>query len=139
MAKATRAQTKWKPPFTGGFSTYSVDDIKAAKRFYEETLGLDVPDDEMGGLTLEIPDGPTVYLYPKDDHQAATFTVLNLQVDDIDDAVDALTERGIEFLEYDEPMTTDEKGIFRGGESGDGPNIAWFEDPAGNILAVIEG
>jgi catechol 2,3-dioxygenase-like lactoylglutathione lyase family enzyme len=137
MAKAAKAKTEWESPFTGGFSSFSVDDLKAAKEFYGETLGLEVTKDEEG-LSIEMPDGITVFAYPKEDHQPATFTILNLQVDDIETAVDALAERGIEFLQYDKPIKTDEKGIFRGAKSGKGPNIAWFEDPAGNILSVIE-
>ena len=138
MAKASKAKSKWEAPFTGGFSTYSVDDVKAAKKFYGETLGLKVTEQEEG-LALEVPGDTTLFLYPKQDHEPAIFTVLNLQVDDVAEAVDSLTERGVEFLQYDKPMKTDDKGIFWGGKSGKGPNIAWFEDPAGNILSVIEG
>lgn len=124
--------------FTEAFSSFSVNDTEAAKKFYGETLGLNVFDEEEG-IGIKFEGGGQVFLYPKDDHESATFTVLNLTVDDIDQAVDDLTGRGIEFESYDGEMQTDEKGIFRGGDTGRGPNIAWFKDPAGNILSVIEG
>jgi catechol 2,3-dioxygenase-like lactoylglutathione lyase family enzyme len=116
------------------FSGFSVDDIAKAKQFYGETLGLDVTE-ENGLLTLHIAgDRPTV-VYPKPNHTPASFTILNFPVDDIESAVDQLTARGIRFERYEgTPMATDEKGIFRGG----GPLIAWFTDPAGNVLSVIE-
>lgn len=132
MAQA--AETRKETIFTGAFSTFSVDDIKAAKEFYSETLGLDVAKEEEGlGINF---DDNKVFLYPKDDHEPATFTVFNLQVANIDEAVDELSSRGIEFESYGGDIETDEKGIFRGGDTG--PNIAWFKDPAGNILSVIE-
>jgi predicted enzyme related to lactoylglutathione lyase len=116
------------------FSGFSVDDIAKAKQFYGETLGLDVTE-ENGLLTLHIAgDRPTV-VYPKPNHTPASFTILNFPVDDIESAVDQLTARGIRFERYEgTPMATDEKGIFRGG----GPLIAWFTDPAGNVLSVLE-
>jgi predicted enzyme related to lactoylglutathione lyase len=123
--------------FTGAFSSYSVDDIAAAKQFYSRTLGIDVSETDEG-LELHIEDSGSVFLYPKEDHEPATFTVLNFTVDDIDAAVNELTTRGITFESYEGEMKTDEKGIFRGAEHGDGPNIAWFKDPAGNFLSVIE-
>jgi catechol 2,3-dioxygenase-like lactoylglutathione lyase family enzyme len=117
------------------FSGYSVDDIPAAKRFYEETLGIRVTE-ENDNLTLHLADGqrPTL-VYPKGEaHEPASFTVLNFPVDDVEAAVDDLTARGIEFERYEgSEIETDEKGIFRGG----GPLIAWFKDPAGNVLSVI--
>ncbi len=113
------------------FSTFSADDIPRAKQFYGETLGLDVAD-EMDGLALHLAGGGEVFVYPKEDHEPASFTVLNFPVDDIDEAVDELTEAGVEFERY-EGMELDEKGIYRG----EGPTIAWFKDPAGNILSVI--
>jgi catechol 2,3-dioxygenase-like lactoylglutathione lyase family enzyme len=115
------------------FSGFSTDDIPAAKRFYEETLGIEVTE-ENGMLTLELEGGarPTL-VYPKPDHQPATFTILNFQVKPIEDAVRELGDRGVEFERY-EGMEFDELGIMRGG----GPPIAWFKDPAGNILSVIE-
>ncbi|MCP9486296.1 MAG: VOC family protein [Gaiellaceae bacterium MAG52_C11] len=114
------------------FSTFSADDIPRAKQFYGETLGLDVAD-EMDGLALHLAGGGEVFVYPKDDHAPASFTVLNFPVEDIDEAVDKLTEAGVEFERY-EGMELDEKGINRG----EGPTIAWFKDPAGNILSVLE-
>lgn len=113
------------------FATFSADDIPRAKQFYGETLGLDV-DDEMDGLALHLAGGGEVFVYPKDDHEPASFTVLNFPVEDIDVAVDRLTEAGVEFEHY-EDMELDEKGINRG----EGPAIAWFKDPAGNILSVL--
>jgi catechol 2,3-dioxygenase-like lactoylglutathione lyase family enzyme len=117
------------------FSTFAVDDVPRAKQFYGETLGLDVTD-EMGGLALELAGGTTVFVYPKPDHTPASFTVLNFPVDDVEAAVDQLTAAGVRFERYEGEIATDEKGIHRGGE---GPAIAWFTDPAGNILSVLEG
>jgi catechol 2,3-dioxygenase-like lactoylglutathione lyase family enzyme len=115
------------------FSGYSVDDVPRAKQFYEETLGLDVTEDGPG-IVLNLSGGHNVLVYGKDDHQPATFTVLNFEVDDIEAAVDGLTERGVQFERYEgTEVETDEKGIFRGG----GPLIAWFKDSAGNVLSVI--
>jgi catechol 2,3-dioxygenase-like lactoylglutathione lyase family enzyme len=115
------------------FSGFSSNDIPASKRFYGETLGLDVSD-EMGGLGLHLAGGVEVFIYPKDNHVPATFTVLNFRVDDIEAAVDRLTEAGVTFERYD-GFEQDEKGIARGDE---GPAIAWFKDPAGNILSVLQ-
>jgi len=123
--------------FADAFSSFSVDNMKAAKEFYGEILGLNVVE-EGPALGIKFETGSKVFLYPKDDHESATFTVLNLKVSDIDAAVDDLTTRGIEFEIYGGEMQTDEKGIFRGADTGHGPNIAWFKDPAGNILSVIE-
>ena len=117
---------------TKAFSGFSADDIPRARQFYAETLGLKVTEAN-GLLTLHIAgDRPTI-IYPKPDHTPAAFTILNFPVDDIDAAVDALAARGVEFERYD-GMEQDEKGISRG----PGPEIAWFKDPAGNILAVLE-
>jgi len=118
---------------TRAFSGFSVDDLSKAWTFYGETLGLRVTEDN-GLLTLHIAgDRPTV-VYPKPDHTPASFTVLNFPVDDIEAAVGQLTERGVRFERYQGTgIETDEKGIFRGG----GPLIAWFKDPAGNVLSVI--
>jgi predicted enzyme related to lactoylglutathione lyase len=113
------------------FQTLAVDDIPRAKQFYAETLGLDV-EDEMGGLLLKLKSG-NVFVYPKDDYAPATFTVLNFEVGDVDSAVDELTAAGVRFERYD-GFEQDEKGIARGPE---GPTIAWFTDPAGNIFSVI--
>jgi predicted enzyme related to lactoylglutathione lyase len=117
---------------TKAFSTFSSDDVPRATQFYGETLGLNVSD-EMGGLGLHLAGGGEVFVYPKDDHVPASFTVLNFPVDDVDAAVDQLTAAGVSFERYD-GFDQDEKGIFRG----EGPTIAWFKDPAGNILSVIE-
>jgi catechol 2,3-dioxygenase-like lactoylglutathione lyase family enzyme len=116
------------------FSGFSVDDIPKAKEFYGGTLGLEVS--ESGGmLTLRLGGGASVLVYPKRNHSPATFTVLNFPVDDVDDAVRELTGRGVRFEIYSHPdPATDERGIFRQG----GPTIAWFKDPAGNIISVLE-
>lgn len=119
---------------TKAFSGFSVDDIPRAKEFYGETLGLEVSE-ENGLLNLHIAGDRDTLVYPKPDHQPASFTILNFPVSDIEAAVDQLAERGIEFERYEgTEIETDEKGIFRG----EGPLIAWFKDPAGNVLAVIE-
>jgi predicted enzyme related to lactoylglutathione lyase len=114
------------------FSSFSVNDLKKAKDFYGQTLGLKVSESEMG---LEIHPGDTgVFIYPKPNHAPATFTVLNFLVDDINKAVDELKHNGVRFEHYDGEIKTDEKGIHRNG----GPSIAWFKDPAVNILSVLE-
>ncbi len=120
------------------FSGFSVDDFDQAKEFYGQTLGLDI---EMApqGLRLKLARGE-VFIYPKLNHAPATYTVLNFQVDDIDKAVDELLAKGVSFEHYDsEQLKTDAKGICRGRAAGYGPDIAWFKDPAGNILAVLHG
>ena len=118
------------------FSSFSVDDIQKAKAFYTETLGLEVAE-SYGGLSLTIANGGTVMVYPKPDHTPATFTVLNFQVDNLEEAVDTLTAAGVQFEQYDmEMIHTDEKGISR--SDGDGPSMAWFTDPSGNIFALME-
>ncbi|MGH2985131.1 MAG: VOC family protein [Solirubrobacterales bacterium] len=119
---------------TKAYSGFSVDDVAEAKRFYGETLGLRVSE-EHGNLALHIAGDRDTLVYPKDDHTPASFTILNFPVDDIEAAVDALAERGVSFERYaGTELETDEKGIFRGG----GPLIAWFKDPAGNVLSVIQ-
>ncbi len=117
------------------FSGFSVSDLDAARRFYEDTLGLRVSDvPEMGGLLrLHLGSGADVLVYAKDDHSPATYTVLNFPVPDVEKAVDELAARGVRFEQYENPPT-DEKGIMRAG----GPLIAWFTDPAGNVFSVIE-
>jgi catechol 2,3-dioxygenase-like lactoylglutathione lyase family enzyme len=116
------------------FSSFSVNDIQKAKDFYGRTLGLEVSESE-GLLRLQLAGGTNVLIYPKSNHAAASFTILNFPVDNVEKAVDELTKRGVRFEIYDEPnLKTDRKGIFRGG----GPVIAWFKDPAGNILSVLE-
>jgi catechol 2,3-dioxygenase-like lactoylglutathione lyase family enzyme len=115
------------------FSGFSVDDPAAARRFYEETLGLRVSDVEMGGMMrLDLGGGGHVLVYAKPDHTPASFTVLNFPVPDVEKAVDELTARGVRFEQYEDPPT-DAKGIMREG----GPLIAWFTDPAGNVFSVI--
>jgi catechol 2,3-dioxygenase-like lactoylglutathione lyase family enzyme len=119
------------------FSTFSVDDLDAARQFYGQTLGLEVKETEMGVIELHAADDHQVIVYPKPDHQPATFTVLNFPVADIEGAVDGLISRGLKMERYDAPeMQADERGI--AGGDGNGPRIAWFKDPAGNILSVIE-
>ena len=119
---------------TKAFSGFSVDDIPRAKQFYGETLGLKVSE-ENGMLTLHLAGDRPTLVYPKTDHEPASFTILNFQVEDVEAAVDALSERGVSFERYEgSELETDEKGVFRGG----GPLIAWFKDPAGNVLSVIE-
>lgn len=120
------------------FSSYSIDDQVVAKQFYSEVLGLMVDEDWMG-IKLTFPSGQTVFMYQKDDHVPATFTVLNFPVESIDAAVDELTSKGIVMERYDPmPAPQDEKGILRGRDAGMGPDIAWFKDPAGNILSILE-
>ncbi len=122
---------------TTAFSSFAVDDIDAARRFYSETLGLRVSDVDMGPglLTLHLAGDRDTMIYPKPDHRPATYTVLNFAVDDVDAAVDGLTERGVRFERYEGTENeTDERGVFRG----DGPLIAWFTDPAGNVLSVVQ-
>jgi catechol 2,3-dioxygenase-like lactoylglutathione lyase family enzyme len=119
------------------FSGFSVNDLPTAKKFYTETLGLNVENDGVG-VRLHLPGGGTVFAYPKRDHQPATFTILNFVVDNIDAAVDQLASRGVQFEHYDKEPKTDEKGILRGRAQNRGPDIAWFKDPAGNFLSVIE-
>jgi catechol 2,3-dioxygenase-like lactoylglutathione lyase family enzyme len=116
------------------FSGYSADDLEAAEKFYGETLGLDVAMED-AGLALRIPGRNPIFIYPKDNHEPATYTVLNFPVPDIEKAVDELTAKGVQFEQYGEGFGQDEKGISRGEY---GPPIAWFKDPAGNILSVIE-
>ena len=114
------------------FSSFSVSDLQKAKEFYGQTLGLKVKESEMG---LEIRPGETdVFIYPKPNHAPASFTVLNFLVDDINKAVDELKKNGVRFEQYEGEIKTDEKGIHHNG----GPAIAWFKDPAGNILSVLE-
>ena len=116
------------------FSGFSANDIGKAKEFYGSTLGLKVSESH-GLLTLHLAGGNNVLIYPKPNHTPATFTVLNFPVDNVDQAADELSKRGVRFEIYDRPeIKTDKNGIMRG----DGPTIAWFKDPAGNILSVIE-
>ncbi|HEY7418483.1 MAG TPA: VOC family protein [Ktedonobacteraceae bacterium] len=119
---------------TKAFSGFSVNDIQKAKEFYSQTLGLDVSE-SYGLLQLHIAGGTNILVYPKENHIPATFTILNFPVNDIEQAVDDLSRRGVRFESYNEgSLVTDEKGIAHG----EGPKIAWFKDPAGNILSVLE-
>jgi catechol 2,3-dioxygenase-like lactoylglutathione lyase family enzyme len=122
---------------SNAFSSFSVDDLDKARQFYGDTLGLQVEKlDEMGGmLRIRTPGNNDILAYPKPNHVPATFTILNFPVDDVEKEVDELTAKGVRFERYGAgPLQTDEKGISRG----NGPTIAWFKDPAGNFLAVME-
>ena len=122
------------------FSSYLSNNIAECKTFYESTLGLAVSE-QMGGLRFQVPGGQQVFIYPKDDYQPAEFTVLNFVVADINAAIDELTSRGAVFERYGSdtlPAEQDERGVLRGKSTGIGPDIAWFKDPAGNILSLIE-
>jgi catechol 2,3-dioxygenase-like lactoylglutathione lyase family enzyme len=116
------------------FSGFAVDDLAAAKQFYGETLGLEVAE-RPPGLELKLVSGATVFVYPRENHVPATFTILNFPVADIDAAVDVLAAGGVELERYD-GMDADEKGIVRASDRG--PSICWFTDPAGNIISVLE-
>ena len=118
---------------TKAFSGFSVNDLEKAKDFYHGLLGIEVSENSMGIVTLHINGGSRIIIYPKPNHQPATFTILNFPVADVEQTVDELITKGITFEQYDGQLKTDEKGIMRGG----GPEIAWFKDPAGNILSVI--
>jgi catechol 2,3-dioxygenase-like lactoylglutathione lyase family enzyme len=117
---------------TKAFSGFAVDDVEKAREFYGETLGLETSE-EHGLLTLHLAGDRPTLVYPKPDHTPADYTILNFPVDDIDEAVEALSGRGVELDRYD-GMEQDEKGIMRAG----GPYIAWFKDPAGNVLSVLQ-
>lgn len=121
------------------FSGLSVSSLVEARVFYVDTLGLKLADDSMG-LQLELPGGGQLFIYEKQNHVPAEYTVLNFVVEDINDAVDHLVaDHGIQFERYNElPAPQDERGILRGKEAGQGPDIAWFTDPSGNILSLIE-
>lgn len=115
------------------FSGISVDNLEKAKEFYSKTLGLSLESEEMG-LHFVLPGGGSLFIYPKDNHEPAKFTVLNFVVEDIDEAVDVLSKKDVKFEKY-EGFHQDEKGIARDPR---GPAIAWFKDPAGNILSVLK-
>ena len=119
---------------TKAFSGFAVNDAQKAKEFYGQTLGLEVSEAH-GLLTLHIAGGTNILMYPKENHIPATYTILNFPVANIEQAVDELVRRGVQFESYnDGGLVTDDRGIFRGG----GPKIAWFKDPAGNLLSVLE-
>ena len=121
------------------FSGISVNNIKEAREFYVDKLGLNLTDDSMG-LNLDLPGGGKLFVYDKPDHQPATFTVLNFVVANIDDAIEELKSSGIDMERYDRgpDIQQDEKGVLRGLAANMGPDIAWFNDPAGNVLAVLQ-
>lgn len=122
------------------FSGFSVDDLDRAREFYGTTLGLHVEQQGGMGFRIQLPAGGAVFVYPKDNHEPATFTILNFVVADIDAAVDELNASGVATKIYsDEEFPTDDKGIVRPGNPEWGPEIAWFRDPARNVLAVIQG
>ncbi len=122
----------------GAFSGFSISDATAAREFYADILGIEVHDNEMGFLELHLESGAVVLAYTKPNHEPAAFTILNFPVDDIDSAVDELNEKGVVTKIYsDDEFATDAKGIARGGPVR-GPDIAWFKDPSGNVLAVME-
>lgn len=118
------------------FSGFSTNDIDEAKKFYGETLGIDVALEDMG-LRLKVAERTPVFVYQKENHEPATYTILNFPVDDIDKVVDGLIEKGIKFEQYNY-YNQDEKGIVRSKNPEYGPDIAWFKDPAGNILSVLQ-
>jgi len=118
---------------TKAFSSFSVNDLEKARVFYGQTLGLDVSESKEG-LSLHLKGDNEIFIYPKPDHTPATFTILNFAVDDVDQTVDDLTQLGVHFQIYNEgELKTDDKGVFRGK-----PKIAWFKDPAGNFLSILE-
>jgi catechol 2,3-dioxygenase-like lactoylglutathione lyase family enzyme len=133
--KTSRKQVSSMFKNSKSFSSFSVNDLKKAKEFYGGTLGLGVAETPEG-LELHLAGGNTVFIYPKPNHTPASFTVLNFPVKNIEEAVDELDSLGLRLEQYDFPdLKTDERGIARG----PGPKIAWFKDPAGNILSVLEG
>jgi catechol 2,3-dioxygenase-like lactoylglutathione lyase family enzyme len=119
----------------GAFSGFSIRDAEAAKQFYGDTLGLRVETNGMGFLELHLDNGAMILAYVKPDHEPATFTILNFPVDDVEAAVDDLNARGVETAIYGDEMPTDSKGIAH--SDGNGPDIAWFRDPSGNVLSVL--
>ena len=121
------------------FSGFSVNDQAAAKSFYSDVLGVTVEEAPGMGMTLKLAGGHDVFVYPKENHEPASYTILNFVVEDIDKAVDALTAAGVAMEKYGmKEMPQDDKGIARGLSANMGPDIAWFKDPAGNILAVLQ-
>ncbi len=120
------------------FSSFSVDDAEKAKDFYGKILGLDVSEEAPGYLWLHTGRDQKTFVYQKNNHEPATFTILNFPVDDIDKAADELIKRGVKFEHYKGEMQTDAKGICRGDSLNRCPTIAWFKDPSGNILAILE-
>lgn len=120
---------------TRAFSGFSVNDMEKARNFYGEVLGLKLTEELEGSMAIHISgSSQPIFVYPKKDHQPATFTILNFPVVDVESVVDQLAMRGIKFEQYEGELKTDAKGIFRGGPM----LMAWFKDPAGNILSVVE-
>jgi catechol 2,3-dioxygenase-like lactoylglutathione lyase family enzyme len=123
------------------FSGFSVNDLSKAKAFYTDVIGLEVVDEKMG-LNFNLPGGGKLFIYEKQNHQPATYTILNFVVDDINKSVDQLVGQGVEIEHYQTETSggpkTDEKGIARGLSSNMGPDIAWFKDPSGNVLSVLQ-
>ena len=121
------------------FSGFSVNDMAAAKKFYGETLGLEVEEMPGMGLTIKLAGGGRIFVYEKPEHEPASFTILNFPVNDIDAAVDELVAKGVSMEQYNNPqIVQDDKGVARGRSVNMGPDIAWFKDPAGNILSVLQ-
>ena len=136
-AVQTKTHNDQMPGLTKAFSSFSVNDMENARSFYSEILGLNVKQTKEG-LDIEFDGGQSVFIYGKPNHEPATFTVLNFLTDDISTTVAGLASRGIVFESYDGEMQTDENGIMWGKRRDNGPNIAWFKDPAGNFLSVVE-
>lgn len=122
---------------TKAFSGFSVNDLEKARAFYQEQLGLETEGRNEHMFTLKLAGGTPILVYAKPNHVPATFTILNFQVSNVEEVVDKLSAKGIKFLQYTGPIATDAKGIHRA--NGEGPTVAWFADPAGNILSVVEG
>lgn len=140
MAQAVEKKSEGKGAsiFKSAFSSFAVKDVQKALDFYGKTLGLSVSE-TMGGFRIDLPGTDNkIFVYSKEDHEPATFTVFNLHLDDVGTAAKELRSRGVEFESYDEPMKTDKNGIFWGKEKNQGPNIAWFTDPSGNIISILE-
>lgn len=123
---------------TPTFSGFSVNDITEAKQFYISTLGLELENEQMG-LTIKLGNGSSLFVYEKPDHTPATFTILNFVVPNIDQSIDELVQKGVSMERYDNmPSPQDDKGVLRGLAANMGPDIAWFKDPAGNVLSVLQ-
>ena len=121
------------------FCSFSVDDLEKAKEFYGKTLGIRIEVYEDMGMKLHLPGDSMIFVYPKSNHQPASFTILNILVDDINEAIESLNNRGIKLIQYDnQHIPQDNKGVHRGLRLGKGPDIAWFEDPAGNVLSILQ-
>lgn len=125
--------------FKSTFSGFSVGDLQKAKSFYRDMLGIPIREEQDMGFVLLLEGGNQPFIYPKPNHQPATFTILNFVVEDIDTTIESLETKGISFIHYDsEDLPQEEKGVLRGLKEGMGPDIAWFEDPAGNVLSVLQ-